>query len=146
MLMKRTNIILAIGLLSVLAWVAYYALQPASESAQPDRTDTATVPAPDLQTASDLAANATTTLSLAQIEALPKEERSRVLRKLGYVPDEEFKSAAPPADPQMHAKPKIAPPPNPIVHRPPLHNPGGVDGDRPTRPIPGLQEASTNQQ
>jgi hypothetical protein len=30
------------------------------------------------------------------------------------------------------------PPPNPILYQPPMDNPGGVDGDRPPRQVPGL--------
>lgn len=30
-------------------------------------------------------------------------------------------------------------PPNPATHRPPMDNPGGVNRDRPPRPVPGLE-------
>jgi hypothetical protein len=44
--------------------------------------------------------------------------------------------AVPNAVPQAPVEPR--PPPNPIVNRPPLENPGGVNGQRPPRDIPGL--------
>ena len=44
----------------------------------------------------------------------------------------------PRADPAMPMQALPAPPPNPALHRPPMDNPGGVDGDRPARTVPGL--------
>jgi hypothetical protein len=44
----------------------------------------------------------------------------------------------PPPDPSAPLPPDPVDPPNPAEHRPPLHNPGGVNGDRPPRPVPGL--------
>lgn len=41
-------------------------------------------------------------------------------------------------DPAMPMPAGPVPPPNPALHRPPLDNPGGVDGDRPARAVPGL--------
>jgi hypothetical protein len=43
----------------------------------------------------------------------------------------------PPPDPSPPLPPAPIEPPNPAKHRPPLHNPGGVDGDRPARPHSG---------
>lgn len=37
-------------------------------------------------------------------------------------------------DPAMPMPVLPAPPPNPALHRPPMDNPGGVNGDRPERP------------
>ena len=34
-------------------------------------------------------------------------------------------------------------PPNPIANRQPMHNPGGVNGDRPARTAPRLESATT---
>ena len=46
----------------------------------------------------------------------------------------------PPPPPAMYAPPPPAPtsPPNPATNRPPRDNPGGVNSDRPARPVPGL--------
>jgi hypothetical protein len=44
----------------------------------------------------------------------------------------------PPPDPSAPLPPDPVDPPNPAEHRPPLHNPGGVNGDRPPRLVPGL--------
>ncbi len=54
----------------------------------------------------------------------------------GTVPVEQIKP--PPPDPSA---PPPAPrePKNPATHRPPVHNPGGVDGDRPSRKVPGVE-------
>jgi hypothetical protein len=49
--------------------------------------------------------------------------------------------------------PQVIEPPNPITHRPPMQNPGGVNGDRPPRvlaqspqqPAPSLPETSDDQ-
>jgi hypothetical protein len=45
----------------------------------------------------------------------------------------------PPPDPHVVLPPPPVEPSNPALHRPPLHNPGGVDRDRPPRPVPGLE-------
>jgi hypothetical protein len=46
---------------------------------------------------------------------------------------------APPPDPAQPLPPPPREPPNPAVHRPPMDNPGGVNGDRPERPVPGVE-------
>jgi outer membrane biosynthesis protein TonB len=53
----------------------------------------------------------------------------------GHIPAWQVKSPRPEVTPP----PTPVPPPDPASHRPPMHNPGGVDGDRPPRPVPGLQ-------
>jgi len=45
----------------------------------------------------------------------------------------------PPDDRYDHPAPESKPPPDPATYRPPMHNPGGVNGDRPPRPIPGVE-------
>lgn len=45
----------------------------------------------------------------------------------------------PPPDPDAPMPPPPVEPPNPALHRPPMDNPGGVDGDRPPRPVPGVE-------
>jgi hypothetical protein len=45
----------------------------------------------------------------------------------------------PPPDPSLPLPPPPREPPNPAVHRPPMDNPGGVNGDRPERPVPGVE-------
>jgi hypothetical protein len=54
----------------------------------------------------------------------------------GHIPAWQVKPPRP--DPTPPPPPPV-PPPDPATHRPPMHNPGGVDGDRPPRPVPGLQ-------
>lgn len=44
-----------------------------------------------------------------------------------------------PPDPNAPLPPPPAPPPNPAEHRPAMHNPGGANGDRPKRPVAGLE-------
>jgi hypothetical protein len=44
----------------------------------------------------------------------------------------------PPPDPSLPMPPDPVEPPNPAESVPPLHNPGGVNSDRPERPTPGL--------
>lgn len=44
----------------------------------------------------------------------------------------------PPPPPPSPPWPPPREPPDPQIHRPPMHNPGGVDGDRPPRPVPGV--------
>jgi hypothetical protein len=47
----------------------------------------------------------------------------------------------PPApDPRTPLPPAPVEPPSPIAHRPPMHNPGGVNGDRGARPVPGIDD------
>lgn len=41
-------------------------------------------------------------------------------------------------DPTVPMPPAVVEPPNPALHRPPMDNPGGVDGDRPARAVPAL--------
>jgi hypothetical protein len=48
------------------------------------------------------------------------------------VPPRDVWTARPPAEP-----------PNPILHREPLHNPGGFNGDRPHRHAAGLGDEAT---
>jgi hypothetical protein len=53
----------------------------------------------------------------------------------GHVPAWQVKP--PPPEP-VPAPAAPVEPPDPATYRPPLHNPGGVDGDRPPRQVPGL--------
>ena len=55
----------------------------------------------------------------------------------GTVPAWQVHPPAP--DPSPPLPPAPVEPPNPAQHRPPMHNPGGVDRDRPARPVPGLE-------
>jgi hypothetical protein len=49
----------------------------------------------------------------------------------GYVP---LWSVPSPTPDRLPSPPPPTPPPDPSAHRPPEHNPNGVDGDRPPRP------------
>lgn len=44
----------------------------------------------------------------------------------------------PPPDPSAPAPPAPIEPPDPATHTPPMDNPGGVNGARPERSVPGL--------
>jgi hypothetical protein len=44
--------------------------------------------------------------------------------------------------PPTQPTPQVIEPPNPFAHSPPLHNPGGVNGDRPARAVLGLTGAT----
>lgn len=55
----------------------------------------------------------------------------------GFVPA--WKVRPPPPDPSVPPPPAPREPPEPARHRPPMDNPGGVNGDRPERPMPGLE-------
>ncbi len=46
---------------------------------------------------------------------------------------------APPPPVPFAPPPAPAEPPNPATHRPPVDNPGDVDGDRPPRQVPGVE-------
>jgi hypothetical protein len=56
----------------------------------------------------------------------------------GYVPAWKVR---PPRPEQLGQVPLPPPrePPEPSLHRPPVENPGGVNGDRPARPVPGIE-------
>lgn len=56
----------------------------------------------------------------------------------GYVPAWKVR---PPRPEQLSQVPLPPPrePPEPSLHRPPVENPGGVNGDRPARPVPGIE-------
>lgn len=45
----------------------------------------------------------------------------------------------PPPDPNAPLPPPPKEPPNPALNRPPMDNPGGVNGDRPERKVPGVE-------
>ncbi len=45
----------------------------------------------------------------------------------------------PPPDRSTPLPPAPVEPPNPAEHRPPVHNPGGVNRDRPERRVPGRE-------
>lgn len=45
----------------------------------------------------------------------------------------------PPPDPAQPLPPPPREPPNPALHRPAMDNPGGVNGDRPERAVPGIE-------
>lgn len=45
----------------------------------------------------------------------------------------------PPPDPSLPLPPPPREPPNPALQRPPMDNPGGVNGDRPERTVPGVE-------
>lgn len=57
----------------------------------------------------------------------------------GYVPAWVVK---PPAPDPNGALPEPVEPPDPLTTPPPMDNPGGVNGDRPERPVPGLEAAA----
>ncbi len=71
-------------------------------------------------------------------DALPDDD-------LAAVSDEGLAATDAPPRPLPRIEPAVAwapptrLPPDPATHRPPMHNPGGVDGDRPPRPAPGLE-------
>jgi len=46
----------------------------------------------------------------------------------------------PPEDVDQPPPPPPADTRDPSTYRPPMHNPNGVNGDRPPRPVPGLDE------
>lgn len=70
-------------------------------------------------------------------EALPWEIRhEQTVLPPGTVPVSAV--APPPPDPAAPLPPAPVEPRNPAQHRPPTHNPGGIDADRPSRPVPGL--------
>lgn len=52
----------------------------------------------------------------------------------GYIPA--WKIDSPRGDPNARPAPLPVAPPNPAEHRPPMENPGGVNGDRPPRAVP----------
>ncbi len=54
----------------------------------------------------------------------------------GYVP---ASIIDPPPPPRAPPPPPPRAPPNPIANRPTMYNPGGINGDRPERPVPGQQ-------
>ena len=58
----------------------------------------------------------------------------------GWSTTEDTVAASDPAPPRLDLPPlpEPPPPPDPQTTRPPMHNPGGVNGDRPPRPVPGL--------
>ncbi len=74
------------------------------------------------------------------LEALPPnraanpDEGAGREEHVGFVPVGEVEQVPPP---RVEPRPVRAPPPDPATHRPPLHNPGGVNGDRPPRFEPG---------
>jgi hypothetical protein len=49
-----------------------------------------------------------------------------------------WKVNLPPSDPNTPQPPLPAEPPDPRTTRLPMHNPGGINGDRPERKVPGL--------
>ena len=55
----------------------------------------------------------------------------------GYIPAWKVKPPRP--DPNAPAPPLPAELPNPQLVRPPMHNPNGVNGDRPPRLVPGIE-------
>lgn len=60
------------------------------------------------------------------------------MKALGYTPADEMEPLR--EEPPSPEPPPPVEPPEPSLFRPPMHNPGGVDGDRPPRPIPGISD------
>jgi hypothetical protein len=91
------------------------------------------------------AAPAVASLGQGRLEPVARRERSvnpesvseQELIERGYVPA----SMLAPAPTGLAPVPPPAneEPPDPASTRLPTHNPGGVDGDRPARPVPGIQ-------
>jgi hypothetical protein len=71
-------------------------------------------------------------------DALPWQARRepRAHHKPGEIPAWIIKP--PPPDPASKPPPPPQEPPDPRLHRPPLVNPNGINGDRPQRPVLGL--------
>lgn len=69
----------------------------------------------------------------ARLESPPPAPPPYVPR--GYIPASTVRAPKPTSRPPLAGRP---PPLPDLMVPPPKHNPGGVDGDRPPRPIPGL--------
>jgi hypothetical protein len=72
--------------------------------------------------------------------AAPVKEGSTRSSSPHYVPASRLQP--PGADPHPVLPPTPQEPPDPVTHQPPMHNPGGVDGDRPPRAVPGIDSAA----
>jgi hypothetical protein len=69
------------------------------------------------------------------VEEQPWEAKDDAEVPEGHLSVAEVKPPGP--EPTLTA-PEAVPPPDPLTHEPPKDNPGGVNGDRPPREIPGM--------
>jgi len=72
----------------------------------------------------------------------PAEEQPWEANGKAPVPEGHLSAAEvkPPGPEPTLTAPEAIPPPDPLKNEPPKHNPGGVDGDRPPRFVPGATD------
>jgi hypothetical protein len=108
--------------------------QPASEQAADEKSSASQLAQPASKQAADERPPDTTPK-----EILPWEVTAENAKPAppGFIPAASVRPPQP--DPATPEPPRPVEPPNPTAYRPPTDNPGGVNGDRPPRPVPGLE-------
>jgi len=123
-------------ILAMIGFVLYdsYASKKAKTAASAAKSAAS---APETTPASSVAAQNDRPPEIAPppVEEQPWEARDDVELPEGHLSAAEVKPPGP--EPTLTA-PEAIPPPDPLTNEPPKHNPGGVNGDRPPREIPGM--------
>jgi hypothetical protein len=126
--------------------------QPASEQAADEKSSASQLAQPASKQAADERSRGTQLRASAVQNGAPKRPPDTTPKEIlpwevtaenakpappGFIPAASVRPPQP--DPATPEPPRPVEPPNPTAYRPPTDNPGGVNGDRPPRPVPGLE-------
>ncbi|HEY3353531.1 MAG TPA: hypothetical protein VGQ83_09800 [Polyangia bacterium] len=130
--------VVVLGVLVGLLLEGLYRTRPVDEAkaaAAPQAAGPAAAPAPRPPAAGPALTGAAAVTPEKQIPPWEATPANTPPPPPGHIPAWVVKPPRP--EPSAPPAPPVEPP-DPATHRPPMHNPGGVNGDRPPRPVPGL--------